>query len=247
MIEFLKRKAVPDLAYSYYKGQEALPTIMFLGGFASDMAGTKASFLEEQCKAREQSYIRFDYSGHGQSKGEFEEGCISHWAEDAADILDECTSGPVIVVGSSMGGWISLLLALSRPDRIKALVGIAAAPDFTAWIERDMNDMQRMDLEQDGFFSMSSDYESPYIITKKLINDGKNYLLLGKPIKLDMPIRLLQGKKDKDVPWKTAEQIKEQVTGDDVEVLYSEKGDHSLSSPEDLALLDNILKKLSGL
>ncbi len=247
MIEFLERKAAPDLAYIKYEGKAELPTVMFLGGFASDMMGTKASFLEEQCKARGQSYIRFDYSGHGQSKGQLEEGCVSHWTQDATHILDECTHGPVILIGSSMGGWISLLLARSRAERVGALVGIAAAPDFTTWIEKDMNDEQRIDLEQDGFFKLPSDYDAPYIITKKLINDGRHNFLLNDPIKLDLPIRLLQGKKDKDVPWKTAELMKDKITGSDVEIFYREDGTHSLSSSDDLTLLDDVLKKLSGL
>ncbi len=244
MIEVLKRLNKPDLAYSKFNGDSDLPTLMFLGGFKSDMMGSKASFLDKQCRTRQQSYIRFDYSGHGQSKGKFEQGCISDWAQDASDVLTQCTDGPVILVGSSMGGWISLLLALSKSEHVQAVIGIAAAPDFTSWMEQGMNLEQRTALEEDGFFTLPSDYGEPYIITKKLIEDGRNNLLLNNPIKLDIPVRLLQGKQDKDVPWETAERIKGKITGDNVEIFYREAGNHSLSEPDDLKLLDDVIKRL---
>lgn len=244
-IQFFERKNAPNLVYIKYEGRADLPTVMFLGGFRSDMMGSKASFLEECCRKRDQSYIRFDYSGHGQSQGEFEEGCISDWAQDSEDILIRCTSGEVILVGSSMGGWISLLLAQKGIGNICALIGIAAAPDFTTWMERDMTDVQRKDLEQKGFFALPSDYDTPYIITKKLIEDGRKNCLLAGDININCPVRLLQGKKDPDVPWETAEKIKAAITGDDVQIFYQDEGNHSLSSPADLALLDDVLTQLS--
>ena len=246
-LQFLKRKNLPDLAYMKYEGSDELPTIMFLGGFRSDMMGSKASFLQERCIANNQSYLRFDYSGHGQSQGKFEDGCISDWTKDAADILSGCTSGKVILVGSSMGGWISLLLAQSGLNNISALIGIAAAPDFTILMEQAMSDVQVEAIEKEGFFELPSDYGTPYIITKKLLEDGRNNLVLNDPIDINIPVRLLQGKKDPDVPWKMAMRIKDAIVGDDVEVFYQEEGNHSLSSSDDLALLDKQVIGLSSL
>jgi pimeloyl-ACP methyl ester carboxylesterase len=244
-LKLLRRENKPDLAYIHYEGgDENIPTLMFLGGFRSDMLGSKASFLQAQCESRGQNYIRFDYSGHGQSGGEFVDGCISDWRDDAADILKHCTENEVILVGSSMGGWISLLLACYNSIRIKALIGIAAAPDFTGWMEEGMNDKQRQALDDEGFFELPSDYGTPYIITKKLIEDGRNNFLLNGPININIPVRLLQGKKDKDVPWQTAEKIKKALSSSDVEVFYRENGNHSLSSPQDLEVLNQVIEKI---
>ena len=243
-VKFLKRLNKPDLAYIQYQGKPNIPTLMFLGGFRSDMMGSKASFLQKQCEARQQSYVRFDYSGHGQSGGQFEKGCISDWCDDAQHIFEHIVKGDVILVGSSMGGWISLLLAWKNKTRIKALVGIAAAPDFTGWMEDKMNEEQKQALENDGFFELPSDYGTPYVITKKLIDDGRQNFLLNDKIKIDIPVRLLQGKQDKDVPWQTAEDIKDRLNSSDVGVIYREGGNHSLSSPEDLEVLDGVITNL---
>ena len=242
--KFLKRTNKPDVAYIQYQGTSNSPTILFLGGFRSDMMGSKASFLHTQCEARGQSYVRFDYSGHGQSGGEFEKGCISDWCQDAQDVLDHVISGDVILVGSSMGGWISLLLARDNSARIKALVGIAAASDFTGWMEERMSDLQKQALQEEGFFELPSDYGSPYIITKKLIEDGRKNFLLTNKIDIDIPVRLLQGKQDKDVPWQTAEDIKQALVSQDVEIIYREESNHSLSSPEDLSVLNDVITKI---
>ena len=243
--QFFQRPNKPDLAYLATKGDEFLPTIVFLGGFKSDMQGSKATYLEATCAERNQSYVRFDYSGHGQSEGEFVDGCISEWAQDADDIIKNCTSGDVILVGSSMGGWISLLCARDNPERLKAFVGIAAAPDFTTWMEAQMNDAQRQTIKEQGYFEEPSDYDEPYIITGKLLKDGRDNIVLESALKVDCSVRLLQGKKDTDVPWKTAEQIQAALTSQDVEIIYRDEGNHSLSTPEDLAILDEILISLS--
>lgn len=245
--QFLKRTGKVDLAYCHCKRASDLPTIMFLGGFRSDMMGSKASFLHEKCEARGQSYIRFDYSGHGQSGGDFEEGCITDWAQDAQDILVHCleVDERVILVGSSMGGWISLLLTHRGEKRVQALIGIAAAPDFTIWMEEAMNDDQRQALQDKGFFELPSDYGTPYIITKRLIDDGRQNFLLDGEIKVNVPVRLLQGKQDKDVPWETAERIKSALRSDDVDIIYREEGNHSLSAPDDLSVLDRVIESLS--
>lgn len=247
MPQFLKRDNAPDLAYESLEAQENaknLPTVMFLGGFQSDMEGTKALFLEEKCKARGQAFVRFDYRGHGKSEGKFEDSCISEWAQDARDILENCTKGFVILVGSSMGGWISLLLALQKPERIYAFVGVAAAPDFTKIMEERMSDEQRQALQSDGFFELPNEYDSPYIITKKLIDDGRENGLLEGEIKIDIPVRLIQGKADADVAWQTAERIKEVITGNNVEVILLKDADHRLSSPEQLVILNQAIEGL---
>lgn len=244
MSEFLSRENAPKLAYVATDGDDSFPTVMFLGGFRSDMEGTKAIYLEEQCKRRKQKYVRFDYRGHGKSEGIFEESCISEWAQDAIDILDQCTSGPVILVGSSMGGWISLLAAIEKPDRVKAIVGLAAAPDFTQWMEAGMDESQKNSLEKEGFFALPNDYDEPYIITKKLLEDGRQRSLLQGEIKIDIPVRLIQGMKDTDVEWQTAHRIKNAITGDDVEVILLENADHRLSDPDQLSVLNEILGSL---
>lgn len=245
----LKRQNAPDLAYNVLnatnKGQ-SLPTIMFLGGFRSDMEGTKALYLEEQCKIRGQAYIRMDYRGHGCSGGVFEEACISEWAQDAQDILDALTNGPVILVGSSMGGWISLLLSLKNPEKIVGLIGLAAAPDFTKWMEDAMSEVQKSALMKEGFFALPNDYDDvPYIISKKLIEDGRQNLLLDKKLNIKMPVRLIQGKQDADVPWQTAQRIKDAIQGSDVEIIYIEDADHRLSTPEQLKIIDEQVAILS--
>ncbi|HPF78191.1 MAG TPA: alpha/beta hydrolase [Alphaproteobacteria bacterium] len=248
MTEYLKRRNLPDLAFvstpATQKGAH-LPTIMFLGGFRSDMEGTKALFLEEKCRARGQGYIRFDYRGHGQSEGKFEDACISDWTQDALDVLERCTSGPVILVGSSMGGWISLLLALKKPDRVQAMVGLAAAPDFTRIMEERMSNAQKEALNKEGFFELPNDYDdAPYIITRKLIEDGRRNFLLTGDIAINKPVRLIQGMKDADVEWQTAPRIKNALISEDVEVFLLEEADHRLSAPDQLAVLDQVINGL---
>lgn len=246
MVKFLKRPDKPDLAYIYNEGEADLPPVMFLGGFRSDMQGTKAIYLEEECRKRGQTYLRFDYSGHGQSEGEFEEGCISDWAQDAHDVLMHCLDKPAILVGSSMGGWISLLLAVQYPKHVQAFIGLAAAPDFTTWMEEKMTQTQKDLLQSQGHFELENDYdESPYIITNRLIDDGRRNILLDKQINITAPVRLIQGKKDVDVPWEVAVRIKEKIKGQDTQITHIEEADHRLSSPEQLEILGKILKNLT--
>ena len=231
-----ERGGEPDLVYVKSEGRE--PTILFLGGFASDMDGTKATYLEEQCRKRSQAFLRFDYSGHGRSEGAFEEGTIGSWRQDALEMVDYCTDGPLIVVGSSMGGWIGLLVALARPKRVQGLVGIAAAPDFTRWMKnKELSEAQLAELQEKGQTHLPNDYGDPYVITRNLIEDGENWSLLDNPIELGIPVRLLQGKQDTSVPWETAEHIAEKLTSEDVEVILIDDGDHSLSRDQDLEVL----------
>ncbi len=233
----LRRPGRNTLAYflSSPAGGHDLPCVMFLGGFRSDMSGSKALAIEAHCRARGQGFVRFDYSGHGISEGRFEEGCIGQWFEDARDILDQVVPpGDVLLVGSSMGGWISLLLFLERPERIKGLVGIAAAPDFTISIERALSEAQRQEVEHQGFVEAPSAYGPPYIITKKLIEDGRARCVLNRTHSVNIPITLLHGRLDQDVPWQTAEHITRQFQGPKTRIVYIEDGEHRLSRPEDI-------------
>jgi len=244
-VQFLERATLPNLAYVKSEGDADKPTVVFLGGFRSDMEGTKAIFLEEECKKAGLGYLRFDYRGHGVSEGKFEEACIGEWLQDVLDILDACTSGKVILVGSSMGGWLSLLTAVQMPKRVQAMIGLATAPDFTIWMERDMTDAQTADMMENGFVAIPNEYsDEPYMITRKLIEDGRNHCLLTGPIDLDMPVRLIQGKKDADVPWQVAEQIKDAIKGKDVQTIYIDEADHRLSKPEELEILKRTLFSL---
>src|SRR5690606_6235599 len=230
------------------EGTPRRPGVVFLGGFASDMTGTKATALEAFCRARGQAFLRFDYTGHGQSSGAFEEGTIGRWTADALAALDELTAGPQILVGSSMGGWIMLLVALARPERLAGLVGIAAAPDFTedlVWAA--LTPEERETLLRDGAVRRPSAYDpEPYPFTRALIEEGRNHLLLRAPIDITCPVRLLQGMRDPDVPWQTALRLTERLTGDDVHLLLIKDGDHRLSRPANLDRLFAAVAELSG-
>lgn len=219
--------------------------VVFLGGFRSDMGGTKALHLAEWAAARGTPFLRFDYSGHGQSSGDFAEGCIGDWRDDAADIIAARTRGPQILVGSSMGGWIALLLARAMPQRVAALVGIAAAPDFTEdsmWAG--FSPDQRAELAARGVVHLPSDYDAPYPITRRLIEDGRNQLVLRSPLHLPMPVRLLQGTDDADVPQSVALRLLAHASGDDIYLTLVRGADHRFSSP---ACLDMLTEVLNGL
>ncbi len=233
----LPRPGGASIAYRKCSGRS--PGVIFMGGFNSDMTGTKASALEAACREAGRAYVRFDYSGHGESSGEFADGTIGSWSEDAIAVLDEASEGPQVLVGSSMGGWIMLLAALARPQRIAGLVGIASAPDFTEelmWGRFD-DDVRRR-LEDTGVYHRPSEYgDDPYPITMKLIEDGRRHLLLERPIAIHCPVRLLHGMKDEDVPWTTAPRIAEKLLADDVRVLVIKDGDHRLSRDQDILRL----------
>jgi pimeloyl-ACP methyl ester carboxylesterase len=225
-----------ELAWSKLDG--AGPTVVFLPGFRSDMTGDKATALAAFCAARGQAMLRFDYSGHGASGGQFVDGTIGVWAQDALTVLDQVTEGKVILVGSSMGGWIALLTALRRPERISAIVGVAAAPDFTEKLMWDaMTFEERARIMRDGILHIPSQYGEPTPVTRALIEDGRTHLLLGNPILLDCRVRLLHGQADPDVPWELAVRTAERLTSRDVEIILIKDGDHRLSRPRDLAVL----------
>ena len=240
----IKRPGGHSLAYHASPGNA--PGVIFLGGFMSDMTGTKALAFEDHCRARGRAFIRFDYLGHGQSSGAFTDGTIGRWADDAIAVIDALTEGPQVLVGSSMGGWIMLLAALARPTRVAGLMGIAAAPDFTEeLISHGLDDGQRSVLMDEGVINLASDYgDAPYPITRTLIEEARDHLLLGGPIALTCPVRLLQGMADRDVPWRTALTLADRLAGDDVEVTLIKRGDHRLSEPHHLERLCRTLDAL---
>lgn len=238
----------PNGAIAWRRRRGKSPAVVFLGGYASDMTGTKASFLNSWCAARGRAFLRFDYTGHGTSAGRFEDGTIGRWAQDALLALDRLTEGPVVLVGSSMGGWIMLELALARPGRVRALVGIAAAPDFTEdllWARWD--EATRARLLAEGRVVEPSDYDpAGYVYTRALIEDGRRRLRLRGTIPYGGPVRLLHGQNDAAVPWQTSLRLADCLASSDVQVILVKDGDHRLSRPADLALLASTLAPLLG-
>jgi pimeloyl-ACP methyl ester carboxylesterase len=237
MPDFLTTAAGRSLAYARTRG--AGPGVVFLGGFKSDMQGTKALFLEDWARAQGRAFLRFDYSGHGQSSGEFEEGCIGDWAADARAAIEALSEGPQVLVGSSMGGWIALLLAKALPHRIAGLVTIAAAPDFTArsW-EEELTPAQRHEVEARGRIEIPSDYaEAPYVFTRKLFQDGARHRVLTAPLALPFPTRFLQGTADRDVLPQVALDLLNHATGPDIRLTLVKGADHRFSSPDCLSLI----------
>lgn len=244
MTEFLNTPQGRRLAYVKSEGRG--PGIVFLGGFKSDMTGTKAQFLEAWAREQGRAFLRFDYSGHGQSSGDFLEGSIGDWAEDAQAAIAALTEGPQVLVGSSMGGWIALLVCKAMPERIAVLVGIAAAPDFTEdsmWDGFDAE--QRAALARDGQIALPSEYDDgPYIITRRLIDDGRAHLVLRTPLPLPFPVRLLQGSADVDVPPSVALRLFDHADCPDLQLALVKGADHRFSEPENLALLARTLQDL---
>jgi pimeloyl-ACP methyl ester carboxylesterase len=220
--------------------------ILFLPGFRSDMTGTKATFLDAFSAERGLPYVRFDYSGHGASGGRFEDGTIGAWAQDAIAMIDHVADGSLVLVGSSMGGWIMLLAALARPDRVAGLVGLAPAPDFTeALIWNRLSDDERDRLQSAGRLVTPSAYsDEPTVITRALIEEGRRHLLLNAPIGIRRPVRLLHGMADPDVPFQLSLDLAERIVGENVRVTLIKDGDHRLSRAEDLALLGETLDEL---
>ena len=233
------------LAWAQLAGRS--PTVVFLPGFKSDMSGSKALAVRDFCAARGQAMLRLDYSGHGESRGAFTDGSIGLWCEDALRVIEARTEGALLLIGSSMGGWIALLLALRLGMRVSGYVGIAAAPDFTEnlmW--QAMLPHEQQALLRDGKIDAPSDYGAPYVITRHLIEEGRSHLLLEAPIPLTAPARLLQGQQDSEVPWETALKLAARLESADVQTILIKDGDHRLSRPTDLALLLRTLATLLG-
>lgn len=237
----------PDAAtIAYTKIESASPGLVFLHGLNSDRGGTKAEALLEHCRSLGQAFLSFDMYGHGGSLGEFSKGGISRWTDDCVAVLDKLTKGPQILVGSSMGGWVMVRAALKRLDRIAGLIGIAAAPDFTEDLVWDsLSETQRKALVEKGHIEQASDYdEASYVISRHLIEDCRKCLVLRSPMKISIPVRLIHGQRDMDVPWTTASRLAETLTSDDVDVLLVKDGDHRLSRPHDLQRLCQIVDSL---
>lgn len=223
---------------AYHKTEGAGPGVVFLGGFKSDMEGTKALRLEAWAKTQGRAFLRFDYSGHGESSEAFTDGCIGDWAADARAVIAAVTDGPQILVGSSMGGWISLLCVRDMTDRVAGLVTIAAAPDFT---EESMwagfSDAQKAELAATGQVALPSDYGEPYIITRKLIEEGRDNLVLRAPLSLPFPVRFLQGTADADVDMSVALRLLDHADGPDMRLTLVDGADHRFSDEVCLALI----------
>ncbi|MBB96882.1 MAG: alpha/beta hydrolase [Rhodobacteraceae bacterium] len=232
---------------AYHRTDGAGPMVVFLGGLKSDMEGTKAIHLEDWARANGRAFLRFDYSGHGQSSGTFEEGSIADWHEDTLAAIDALTEGPLVVVGSSMGGWQALLLARARPARLAGLVTIAAAPDFTEdgyWAG--FSDAQKAEIEAGRPVELPSDYMDPYIVTRKMIEDGRAHLVLRAPLDLPFPVRLLQGTADTAVSVATAVALLGHATSPDMRLLLVKEADHRFSDDTCLGLIEAAVAEVSG-
>ena len=252
--QFLDTAQGRRIAYHQTEGTAAGagPGVVFLGGFKSDMGGTKAVYLQDWAERSGRAFLRFDYSGHGESSGAFEDGTIGDWFEDASAAILQLTTGPQILVGSSMGGWISLLICREMPARVAGLVTIAAAPDFTEdsmWASFDAD--QRAALEARGRVELPSDYGDPYVITKRLIEEGRGRLVLRAPLGLPFPVRMLQGTADADVDMSVALRLLDHAQGDDIRLSLVKGADHRFSEPDNLqqivASIDEVTAGIGGM
>jgi len=243
---FLDRPDGARLAWRLVEG--AGPTVVWLGGFKSDMTGTKAQALADWAQAAGRAYVRFDYFGHGESSGDFVDGTITRWREDAIAALNELTAGPLVLVGSSMGGWIACLAALAMARRVKAMVLIAPAPDFTETLMApEIPPEGRAALARDGVWLRPSEYGDPYPISARLLEDGARWSILGgEPIPIDVPVRILQGAEDPDVPWRHALELAQTLASPDVVFSLIKDGDHRLSRPQDIARLLAAVEEVSS-
>ncbi|MEM9476528.1 MAG: alpha/beta hydrolase [Pseudomonadota bacterium] len=231
---------------AYHRSTGAGPGVVFLGGFKSDMDGTKALHLEAWAQAQGRAFLRFDYSGHGQSSGDFLDGAIGDWAADAMAAIGALTEGPQILVGSSMGGWIALLAARAMPERVAGLVGIAAAPDFTEdsmWAG--FSDAEKARLTEQGRVEQPSDYsDEPYIITRRLIEDGRDQLVLRDPLPAPFPVRLVHGTADTDVLISVPLRLIEHIESPDARLTLVKGADHRFSEPENLDLIVHAIEEV---
>lgn len=244
MVDFLNANG---RRIAYHKLDGNGPAVVFLGGFKSDMDGTKAVYLQDWAKSQGRAFLRFDYSGHGQSSEAFSDGCIGDWAADALAVLDQLTEGPQVLVGSSMGGWMSLLTARARPERVKGLVGIAAAPDFTEdsmWAG--FTAAQKAEMAATGRVELPSDYDDgPYVITRKLIEDGRNQLVLRSPLPLPFPVRLLHGTADVDVSMSVPLRLVEHADCADLRLTFVKGADHRFSEETCLKMITDTVTEVS--
>ena len=243
MTKFLATPNGHKLAYSFTKGTG--PTVVFLGGFKSNMEGSKAIFLEKWAKKRNRSFLRFDYSGHGQSSGDFLNLGIGDWCNDAKQIIGLTENNGIILVGSSMGGWIALLLSRELGSRLKGLITIAAAPDFTEesmW--KNFTEDQKKEVLNKGVLYLPSDYSEPYPITRYLIENGRQNLVLCEPLELTCPVRLMQGTEDTAVTRETALKLFDHINADDLSLFFKRGADHSFSDQGCLEILEKNLEDI---
>lgn len=241
---FLTTEQGRKLAYNLTPGTG--PVVVFLGGLKSDKEGSKALHLESWARARGHGFLRFDYSGHGSSSGEFTDGCIGDWAEDARAMLAAVTEGPLVLVGSSMGGWQALLLARAMPERLAGLVTIAAAPDFTELMWSEFSDAERAEMMEAGQLSIPSDYGEPYIYTRRLIEDGREQRVLTAPLRVSVPVRILHGEADDVVPTKVALGLFDHLEGDDIRLDLVKGADHRFSDARCLGLITSHIEEVLG-
>ena len=237
----LTRADRPTLAYHLREGVG--PMLVFLPGYASDMGGTKAVALDAWAERQGRSMLRFDYSGCGESEGRFEDGTLALWRDDALALIDTLTSGPLLLVGSSMGGWIGLMVAEARPERIAAFIGIAAAPDFTDW---GFDQEEKLAIMRDGRIERPSDYGAPLVTTRAFWQSGEANRMLHREVAVDCPVRLLHGQRDPDVPWHHSTHLAGRLRSADVQTILIKDGDHRLSRPQDLDLLIATIASQTG-
>jgi pimeloyl-ACP methyl ester carboxylesterase len=241
---YLTRADGPRLAYRYQDGTS--PTVVFCAGFLSDMTGSKAEALSRWCYETGRAFLRFDYAGHGRSDGQAIDGSIEQWRDDTLALVDAVTQGSLLLVGSSMGGWMSLLVARTKPARVKGLLLIAPAPDFTDWgMTQKFTAEQLQELEQTGRVAIPSHYgPEPYVYTMELLESGARCRLLDRSIALDIPVRILHGQQDPDVPWQLSVTLMEKIQSANVQLTLVKDGDHRLSRPQDVNLMIRTLNQM---
>ena len=239
--QFVTRPDGVRLAYRHLPGRG--PTLVFLPGYKSDMQGGKAQALAAWAADKGQATLRLDYSGCGESEGTFENGTLDIWRDDVLAVIAEAKVGPIILIGSSLGGWLMLLLAEALGDQVTGLVGIAAAPDFTDW---DFDDADRATIAATGRIERPSDYGyEPMVITQGFWQSGQSNLRLTGKIGIDCPVRLIHGQCDPDVPWETSLKLAAALRSSDVQTILLKDGDHRLSRDQDIALLIDVVAKLA--
>jgi pimeloyl-ACP methyl ester carboxylesterase len=238
--EFVTRADGVRLAYRYVPGEG--PALVFLPGYMSDMQGGKAQALAAWAEREGCAMLRLDYSGCGESEGAFEDGTLDIWRDDVLAVVRHAVTGPVILIGSSMGGWLMLLVAQGLDDDVKALIGIASAPDFTDW---DFDEADKALIKAHGRIERPSDYGyDPMVITKSFWQSGQDNLQLGGEIAIERPVRLIHGQRDPDVPWETSLKLAQQLRSSDVQTILIKDGDHRLSRDQDIELMIDVVAKL---
>ncbi len=244
-LRYLKANGGERLAFVKTPGNS--PTVVFMGGYRSSMSGLKARAMERFCVSRELGFLRFDYRGHGSSNGRFEDSTMTEWLADARTVVTELTRGPLVLVGSSMGGWLALHLARELRSRVIGLLGIAAAPDFTVNVlEPELTVIERRCLDERGWMQRPSQYtgEPPIVFTRKLLDDARSLLVMNSPLNIHCPVELVHGMCDEDIPWQTATRLADRLQSTDVGIRLLKSGGHRLSNPTELEQIGRSLDEL---